>query len=163
MRKKVTTASLVVLMISVTVWLFSSRNRLPLLSILFSHYETNDDYRCGVLLMTNGGSGAACYEGYGGDSPLYDMMLQSSSGWVPDAGGWWCGTGVKPCILAAGSTVTFRVHFRTNQNWKVGIPYYAPTMYDRMPRFVRGYLKPFGTPPKSQVAWSEGIEYDSKR
>lgn len=43
----------------------------------------------------------------------------------------------------------------------MGISYYAPKVYERIQPFVGRYLNP--SRPRSQMMWSEGIEYDNKR
>jgi hypothetical protein len=157
MRKKTTVVVLSLLGTFGVIWLFAAGgNGAARLSVAFSHYETNGDYRVGVVRVTNRGSGAACFEGYSKDAPLYRMMVQAPEGWREQSIGW-CGMGAGQCTLAAGSTVTFQVILPANQNWKAGLSYYTPTTYERLPGWVRRWFRPFGKPPQAVMAWSEGV------
>ena len=90
-------------------------------------------------------------------------MLHSAGQWG-GAGPGWCGTGARRITLLPGEHATFRVYLATNQDWKVGIRYYTPTIYDRLPQFVRAWLNRFGYPRVSPrtplLAWSAAIQYD---
>ena len=171
MRKKLVIVILALLTAGVGfAWLSSARKSgMPKLAIAFSHYETNHGAVFGVVRITNSGTCAAAYASgsFGLDSPLYNVLTHSPTGWANATPGI-CGTEIHPRILPPGTHMTAQVYLRTNQTWKVGIVYSDARVGDRVasfaPRLWRRWLWRYSpaTPPTYAV-WSEPIAYDQKR
>jgi hypothetical protein len=93
---------------------------------------TNSARPFALIQLTNGGSRSLTYWGYGTNAPRYSYRFQTPTGptnYCP----FWCGTGLRPCVLGARRSVEFHALVIDSPSaYQVALACQLPTPWDRL-------------------------------
>ncbi len=91
--------------------------------------------------LINPTQSAVSFMGYGESSPWYRIQKRNGADWEEHRVGWFCGTGLRSCVVPAGCSSLIRVRVENEKLFpmRVGVDYSQP-----------GEQQP-------QVVWSEAI------
>ena len=114
-------------------------------SLKLESRSKTDTYHTLNLRLINPASSSVTFTGYSESSPWYKIQKWVEGRWVDHPVGWFCGTGLRPCLIPSGHSSVIPVHVQDDIfPLRVGIEY------------AEGETEEVG-----QVVWSAKIERNS--
>ena len=129
-RLKIVMIGALIAMAGLCIFLSSTNRKRELVSLTLIGTDTHNREAYSVVKLTNASRIPIRYIGYETNSPCYNFRIQTASGFR-DEYAFFCGNGVRRCVLNAHQGVEFQVPtYPSNLNYQISLSYTFPSSLD---------------------------------